>query len=195
MWRSLRLPAGLFSILGSLLISSSALAGLIELEAGVLYRTSRIDSDNYQESTSYTGSLSYYFWEMSAIEFSYTQGISKLSIKASESDPKQVYKTEYQMFGADFVFSFADRKAPLQPYIKVGGAQMTKKIFQETDAGGRILIGDSKGVVPSAGLGFKLKLTKTFSIKMGVDAWQNTSDDKDDVPIDYAGRAGIVWLF
>lgn len=43
----------------------------VELGANANYRRSAFDSNNYQELISYTGSISYYFMEMSAIELSY----------------------------------------------------------------------------------------------------------------------------
>jgi hypothetical protein len=42
----------------------------------------------------------------------------------------------------------------------------------------------------------KIRLTKTFSIKTGIDAWiTNLDGDEDEKTIDYAGRAGVAWLF
>lgn len=184
-----------------LLPSANSWAGLAELGVSANYRTSKINEDNYQESISYTGSISYYFWEMSALELSYTQGISKLSVKADPNEPALVYKTEFRLIGLDLVFTMAGRESTFQPFVKIGGAHITKKMVREAGSGGSqgaSEIDSVDGVVPSAGVGFKVLLSKSFAIKAGVDAWTSPMSDKDDdkdLTIDYAGRVGVSWMF
>lgn len=185
----------------TLLFSPLAHAGLMELELSVLYRTSSINEDNYTKSTSYTGGFSYYFGEMSAIEFTYTRGVSELSIKASDADPQTLFKSLFEMYGVDLVFTLAGRESAIQPYVKFGGAHISKEIVRVADGGsqGSDKVESPEGVVPSAGVGLKLRLSKAFTIKMGVDAWTSPlsedSDENDSIRIDFAGRAGIAWLF
>lgn len=184
-----------------ILITPSVYASLNEIGFTVNYRSSKIDEHNFQDSTSYTGSYSYYFGAMSAVELSYTKGLSRLSVKASESEPQVVYKTEFEMIGLDFVLTLAGREAALQPYIKVGGAHVKKLIQVEAGDGGSqgtVDAGEQSGMVPSAGLGVKILLNKNFSIKAGLDAWtspMNNNDDDKDLTIDYAARAGLSMVF
>lgn len=185
----------------TLLIPVTAQAGLTELELGVLVRSSTINEDNFQRSVSYKGSVSYYFWESSALELSYTQGTTTLSVRGSEIEPVTIYRTVFQLIGLDFVLSLADRKAAVQPYVKVGAVHMTRRILREADGGslGTDEIASQNAVVPSAGAGFKLLLSKSFALKFGVDAWTSPIEDdgsnSEDVTIDYAGRASITWIF
>lgn len=177
-------------------ITSDASAGLFEVSGAINYKSSRFDAANYQQSQSYTASVSYYFWEMSALELSYTDGLSELSAQAS-GDEQRVFKTQFKMAGLDVVFSFANRKAAVQPYIKVGAAHIQKDLFQENPLdGSRIKTGDGKGIVPSAGVGIKIKLTETFSIKIGGETWSNPQDPDSNEPViwDSAARAGLSWF-
>lgn len=174
----------------------SALAGFIELGASANYRSSGYDEDNYIQSLTYTASFSYYFWEMCAWELNYTTGYAKQSTRAS-SDPAATTTTvedNIEMISMDLVLSFAGRQDPFRPYIKFGGGYLTKERYRQVEGFDKDRISDQKGVVPSGGLGLAVNLTKEFSIKMGIDAWTSPLNE-DPVIVDYAGRAGIAWLF
>ena len=170
------------------------------------YRRTSIDENNFSESTSYTGSVSYYFWERSAFELSYTSGIGTLSSKANgvtELAQKQI--AQFSMTSLDLVLSLAGKDDPFQPYIKFGGGYVDKKIFKENELEGRQIIQTQSGIVPSAGAGLKIGLTQSLSLKLGIDAWTTPLDDtsvnsdgtgeKRKIQIDYAGRAGLSWMF
>lgn len=173
--------------------SAQAAAGFIELGVSGNYRKSSIDRDNYQESLSYTGSLTYYFWEMSALEFSYTNGVSNAVVKPP-NDIKTNTITGFELMGLDFILTLGDREAVLQPYVKIGGAYIKKKIIKRSPGLDDRDGGSSEGLVPSAGVGFKVKITKELSLKVGVDAW--TSPPKQQpVIVDFAGRVGLSWMF
>lgn len=173
--------------------STTIFAGFVELGTTANYRKSTIDADNFQESISYTGSISYYFLESSALEVSYTSGYSQIVVTPSGSN-KTITETEFALIGLDLVLSMGSKKDPFQPYMKIGGAHISKKFFREVPGFGKQKIGEQKGTVPSAGIGLKLRLTNTFSIKVGVDAWTSPLDE-EPVTVDYAGRAGLSWFF
>ena len=173
--------------------SAPSWAGFIEVGTTANYRRSTIDADNYQESISYTGSFSYYFFESSALELSYTSGYSQIVVTPPGAE-KIITETEFSMIGADIVLSMGSRKDSFQPYLKVGGAHITKTFFRGVEGQGKQKIGEQEGTVPSAGIGLKLRLTNTFSIKIGVDAWTSPLDE-DPVTVDFAGRAGLSWFF
>lgn len=190
----IRLKFFVFAILCGVMFSHSALA-FVELGANANYRRSAFDSNNYQELISYTGSISYYFMEMSALELSYTNGYSELSVKSmNPADSKYVSKTNFQLLALDLVISFAERDDFFQPYIKMGGGYLKKQEFEQVDNGDTNLASSSEGLVPSGGVGFRLLLTKGFAIKFGLDAW-TTPLHENPVVVDFAGYAGVSWLF
>ncbi len=167
---------------------------VIEVGATANYRKSVITEDNYQESESYTGSISYYFWEMSALELSYTRGAQRVVLKPSAQEAKFTITSTFYMAGADLVFTLGSRESAFQPYVKIGGAYIEKEIVREVEGGATTEIPGEFGVVPSAGLGFKIRLTKALSLKVGADAWTSPIKKGEDTTYDYAGRAGFSWF-
>lgn len=178
-----------------LFFAPKCFAGFTEIGLTANYRRSAIDNNNYQESISYTTSVSYYFWENSALELSYTDGYSLLSVKSSDAAEKRTTnETNFDLTGLDLVLSLASRQAPLQPYVKIGGAYMEKEVFRQNEGDAKESIARQVGLVPSGGLGFKIGLTHTLALKFGVDAWTSPLTVKPLI-VDYAGRAGFSWMF
>jgi hypothetical protein len=102
------------------------------------------------------------------------------------------------MYGLDLVFTFAGREAPVQPYVKMGAAQISKEFYRQVEGNEKTKIGSSDGTAPSTGIGCKILLTKTFSIKLSLEAWLGADEDIDNANsdnVDYAARAGLSWLF
>jgi outer membrane protein W len=175
--------------------SPLASAGFFELGGSINYRSSGYDKNNYIESLTYTASGSYYFWEMCAWELNFTKGGSKQVTKgAATIDPKTTVQDDIQMTSLDLVLSFAGRQDPFRPYVKFGGGYLTKERYRKINNDARERISSQDGIVPSGGVGLSLNITKEFSIKLGVDAWTSPLDE-DPLVIDYAGRAGVSWLF
>ncbi len=171
-----------------------AFAGVFEVSASANYRRSQINTLNFQESRSVTASVSYYFLEMSALEFSYTQGASTLRAQATEADLWVEYVNKFTLYGTDLVLTFAEKTSMIQPFVKIGAAHIVKDLVVKSETGGTTRTPSDPQTVPSAGVGFKIKITKTFSIKVGLDGWL-TNQGETDEKIDYAGRAGVSWLF
>lgn len=169
--------------------------GFVELGGSVNYRYSGYDPNNYVQSLSYTATLSYYFWEMCALELNYTTGYSKeVSQGPFVIDPKETIEDNIQLTSLDAIFTLADKDDFFRPYVKIGGGYLIKQRFLRVDDGEEDLIASQKGVVPSGGFGFAVSLTKELNVKLGLDAWTSPLNVKP-VIVDYAGRAGISWIF
>jgi hypothetical protein len=190
---------GLLVLTFAILTSVEAYAGFIELGVSGTYKRTNISTDSFDESRSLTGSMSYLFDDMSAVEFSYTGGESKRYIGSTSGNGHTTQLT-YRMAGVDFVLNFGARDAMLRPYIKLGVAHIFEKRLSETFDGfppsqqpeDKV---DTNETVPSAGIGFKLMLTKSLAFKFGVEAWTSRSFESKPRQIDYAGRAGLSWIF
>lgn len=188
----------LFSLLFSLLTSSAAQAGFIEVGASGSYRKQNVGIDIFSESYSITGSISYLFDEMSAIELSYTEGFGRTVVGATTAGATKELVSSATMASLDFVYTFGDKGAMLRPYLKAGAGYLLKKEITEVIVGfPNRTYNEDTGFVPSAGVGFRLALTQTLSLKIGVDGWSSQPIGKENrnSKIDYAGRAGISWLF
>jgi outer membrane protein W len=174
--------------------------GYFEVGASGNYRKSNIDQNAYDESGSLTGSMSYYLNEASAIELSYTDGQNKRAIGETQANG-HVTRMFYKTLGMDFVYTLGPREATFRPYLKAGANYILQKriVDQYRDNNGNLyeanIFEDEPGLVPSAGLGFRLGLTERLSLKMGVDAWTSRATNRGTVTVDYIGRTGLSVLF
>ena len=178
-----------------LLNTSAAFAGFVEVGASANYRASNYDKHNYVQSTSYTGSLSYYFFAMCAVEFNYTNGYSKQVSKGLSITDAMTKIEDVSIFTSmDLVLSLAAREDFLRPYLKLGGGYLVKDRYRRIDFDDKVRLSRQEGLVPSAGLGLAIGVTSNLNLKFGVDAWTSPLNFKPRV-IDYAGRAGVSWIF
>jgi hypothetical protein len=173
-----------------LLFSMVSRAGFVEIGASGQYRSSYVNEFNYSRTQALTASLAYYFWEMSAIEFSYTNGVNQTFGKTA-NDENFIATTTFELAGADLILSLAGRQAPFRPYFKVGASYQRKKItFEQTYF--PTYTREIYGWAPTVGAGFKLMVTQSLSLKIGCDAWASPEETNR---FDFAASAGFSWLF
>ncbi len=140
-------------LLLALALPQAVNAGVFEVGASANYRSSKYNDDNYVQSLTYTGSFSYYFWEMCAWEINYTTGTSKQVTKGSgDSDPRTTIEDNIDLVSLDLVLSFAGRQDPFRPYIKIGGGYLIKERFRQIDDDDKEKISEQKGTVPAVEL-------------------------------------------
>ncbi len=182
-------------IILSVIVSTTIPAHALYTELGLSYgrKTTTFDENNSFDSESITGSLSLYFLERLALELSYTDARGLRQEKASASDAQRTTTQKSQIMGADLILVFADKKALFQPYIKGGGAQISR--YQEVKIQGQdtFTIEPEKATVPSYGAGLKIQLTETFGVKLSYDVWKTPIGgglQTDDTAV----RAGITWV-
>lgn len=160
----------------------------MELGVSGSYRKTSYDKKNYYEYKSVTGSVAYYFWEMSALEFSYTRATTE------EKKTDYVSRSFIEMYGMDFIFSMASRESLFQPYVKFGAAYQQKESSYKFTTHDAVELDPIKGIAPSAGLGFKLIFAGNFALKCGLDVWSSPISSSEST-FDYAARAGLSWIF
>lgn len=170
-------------------------ASALYTELGLSYgrKTTSFDKNNTYDSESMTGSLSLYFLERLALELSYTDALGIREEKASGSDPRRTTTQKSQIMGADLILMFADRKALLQPYIKGGGAQISR--YQEVKIEGygqTSTIEPETATVPSYGAGLKIQLSEGLGIKLSYDVWKTPIGEGMQTD-DSSMRVGITW--
>jgi hypothetical protein len=151
----------------------------------------------YDENAAYTASFAYYFREMTAIEFSYSQGKNTRFIPSSTITSTTTHR--YSLYGADLVFTFGKRSDTFIPYIKAGVAYFAKKsIDYEYVNNGTPeepqTVEINSTVVPSAGFGMQFRLTQRLSFKAGLEFWTSGAINKDVEDFDWAARMGISWF-
>ncbi len=169
--------------------SINSYAGYFEFSVTNNFRSSRIDENNFTKTNSLTGSVSYYFMEMSALELSYTEGTTEQTVKQLNQDPEK-YIFQFRHYGLDFVFSLASRQSSFQPYVKAGAAYVERSLFSKKENFPRVLEAETEPEwLPSVGIGFKFKLTKNLAFKAGIDAWGD--EDQNIKDWDNAARIGV----
>lgn len=162
-------------------------AGLFELGTSVSYRKTNFDATRSSAIQTTTGSLAYYFWGLSALQFSYTYGT------ANQIQPEYTAYQIIQQIGMNLLITMASRESSFRPYLKVGGAYTEKKLRYNIP-NFEPLRSEMYGVTPTGGIGFKLMIGKRFAIKAGVDV--TTSPINDDVfTFDLEATGGISILF
>lgn len=179
----------------SLVAFTTVPAHALYTELGLSYgrKTTTFDENNAFDSESVTGSISLYFLERMALELSYTDALGLRREKASASDAKRTTTQKSQIMGADLILTFADKKSLFQPYIKGGGAQISR--YQEVKIEGQdtFTIEPETATVPSYGAGLKIQMTETFGLKFSYDVWKTPIGgglQTDDTSI----RAGVTWI-
>jgi hypothetical protein len=137
--------------------------------------------------------LAYFFWQSEALELSYTDGTSTSVVQPTGGTlTKTVWSL--QLTGLDLIINLLGPGNAIQPFMKLGGAYLNKSVTEQSPNSTTPTIPHQIGIVPSAGFGFRINVTQQFGIKLGVDAW-TTPLNTHPVIIDYAGRAGLSWLF
>lgn len=171
-----------------LFASANASAGYFEVSASGSYRKSSMDETTYQVYRSGTASVAYYFWELSALEISYTKS------RTDTTDPRYEQRLYATFYGADLVFTLATKQSLFQPYIKVGAAYIDKNGTYKLANANVSKLPEVSGWAPSGGVGLKIILGQHVAIKAGVDAWSSPINE-DNTNYDYAGKLGISFIF
>jgi outer membrane protein W len=184
----------------SLFYAVPARAGFVEIGISGSVKKTTIDTNAYDQSQALTGSFTYYLDESSALELSYTDGVSKRAI--AEGQPNgHVTSMFYSVIGLDFIYTLGDREAPFRPYLKAGANYILEKriVDQYRGPDGNLFdpttVKENPSLVPSAGVGMKISLTKNLSLKAGVDIWSSGPINQKPLTFDYAGRAGVSLMF
>ncbi|MES2962258.1 MAG: OmpA family protein [Bdellovibrionota bacterium] len=174
-------------------------AGMFEIGASGSYRRSVIDVESFDESSSVTGSLSYYFSDATALELSYTDGRNR-RVLAQTATISHVTNMYYKTVGLDLVYTAGAQGGVFRPYIKVGAQHILEKriVDQYVDPTNgnwnTRTTEDPPATVPSAGAGFKIAITQALSLKAGVDAWTSRPLAQEPRTIDYMARIGLSWF-
>lgn len=180
-----------------LILFSHIAQSVIEIGVSGNYRRTHIDNKSHDLYHAWSGSISYYLNEASAIELTYSSGENRRSL--SSGDPNgHLTRLSYSLIGIDFVYTFGERSSVFRPYVKAGTNYIIQKKISDQfwDAAGNPFPESSAeeqpGFVPSLGLGFRLLLTNRLSLRFGADAWISRTDSTSTSNlVDHAFRLGL----
>lgn len=179
-------------LLVAVTVSETTYALVTEVSVSYNRKKTSFDQLNYVETESSTASLSFYIAERIALELSYTSGLALREESVTGLQQTIVQRT--QVADGNIIFVFADKKAFMQPYIKGGVAQITRKQEVKINSLDTYVLEPETALAPSYGIGTKFQLTDSFGIKLSYDVWQTPIGDgiKSD---DNFVRAGVTWMF
>lgn len=170
---------------------SNAMAVATEIGVNYNYKKTFFDEANNSEQQAVQSSVSFYFWERLALEFSYTNGLFVQNEKRPNTlGAVQGKTTVYtDAYGTELILVFADRQAAFQPYIKGGATYIKRKQVNQDDSNNPWEISYT-GLSPSYGVGVRFKINENLGFRTGFDVIQAPSvgETKYD---EYTGRFGL----
>ncbi len=174
-------------------------AAVIEVSGMIAY--SKADfADGYKSmQRRYTSSVNFKFTSVSALEFEYTDSVTKVSYPTNVGTLLPYYTTEAitykdKIYSFNWVQNLVSSKWILQPYLVVGGGRMTRKYskeYPEFNLGERVTQNVTTGV---GGAGLRLFLTRNMAVKGEVKTYVpdfRFSKWKENQMF----SAGLSWLF
>lgn len=174
-----------------LFLSLNSFALVTEIGLSYGYTKKTFNANNYYQTDSKTGSLSFYFLDRLALETSYTD--SFYESQEADSNSTRTVQQRTTVIDSSLIFVLLDNKKNfVQPYVKGGAAYIKKQQKVRYLNSSTIEIPESTGWAPSYGAGLKIFLSERFSIKISYDVWQTPLSDgtKSD---DTALKAGLSW--
>lgn len=183
----------------TLFLSLPSFAFLTELSVSYAQKKTYFNAQNFNNTESSTGSVSFYFMEKLAVELSYTDAsvLREETIFNGTGFQQQVSLQKIVVAGSDLIVMLSDKKSMFQPYVKGGIAQI-KKTFTTKNAS--VFVFDAppiNSVSPSYGAGLKVQITEAFGLKFSYDAWRTETKDNSgntSTVEDGSVRAGITWI-
>lgn len=162
------------------------------------YKKVTFDAKNTSESQGTTLSVSFYLWDRIALETAYTNSLfvkkeSEVATVGSTQTRTVTQKSDIYELNLQYLI-IPDRKAVFQPYLKAGAAYVNKKQNIQIDGDFPFEVRPEPGLGPSVGVGAKIFLTDSLSLRLSYDIVR-TPIDKSTTADDASGRAGISWMF
>lgn len=176
-------------------IVSPAHSFIAELSLSYNYLKRSFDELNWFANQASTAGISFYLGEKVALEFSYTNGLYvKKERESSLSLTAQRTTTQYtNSYDTSLIFLFATRKDIVQPYVKLGGAYISRRQEIQSDGDIPYSIAPQDSVAPSFGGGIRVMIGEKFAIRFAVDGVETPIDASNRV-YDINGRVGLTWV-
>lgn len=194
-------------VLLSLLLLSSVSFAVVELSGSAGYDRQVFgdNRDNKYTQTTYSGSVAFYFWGLTAIEFNYYQDDDLVRYDEDRTVNgitilEQIDRTRTTVFGVGIRQAFATSKAFLQPVVSVGYAKQFRdsEVEYRTDnAGSEVVevfsIEDSRQDSVFGSFTLRFRVTKRLTLNASVKTvfkYFETDEARDNVRY----LAGFSWF-
>lgn len=140
-------------------VGNEAVAGLIEVSAGLSFSQNMYSDVDYNWSRRWGASLGYYVSDITEFELSFQDNVDRTVMA-----PYQDTTFHDQVVGLNVIQYLAGKNFAVQPYVKLGIGQLNR------EASGTDVLGGTPPTVYDSvtgiiGAGLKIYLTKTFGIR------------------------------
>jgi hypothetical protein len=189
----------LLLLLAGFLVSAHAYAAQVELSGMVAYSKSNFNDGYDSMQRRYTGSISFKFTAVSAIELEYSDSISKTSYLTNVGSQlpyytRVAYTYRDKVYSVNWVQNLVPSKWIIQPYVLVGYGRMQRKASEAYPE-----IGYNHSVTQNVGSGtggggLRIFLTKNMAIKFEARTYVPNFNFKKWKE-NQMTSAGISWTF
>lgn len=148
----------------------NAFAAAVDISAMLAYSKSDFADGYKSEQRRYTGSAALKFTPVSALEFEYTESVTKISYNTTlgqllKVSTREALTYEDQIYSFNWVQNLVSSKWILQPYVVVGGGRMTRKVTDELPEYAYRVVTTENVTTGTAGVGLRFFLTRAMAIK------------------------------
>jgi len=182
-----------------LFLPITADAAAVEISGMLAY--SKADfADGYKSvQRRYTASIDFKFTSVSALQFEYTDSVTKVSYLTNVGSLLSYYTQEAityrdKIYSFNWVQNLVPSKWILQPYFLIGGGRLVRRYSKEYPEFGLSTVVTQNKVTGVGGLGLRLFLTKKMAIKSEIKTYVpdfRFSKWKENQML----SVGLSWLF
>lgn len=140
--------------------ASTAQADYWEVSSGFSYSRSQYSGGSYAWSRRLGGSIGYNFSDSSTLEVAAQRSRERNHYEGFEDSTY-----EDQVISVNMVWNILDKKATLQPYIKVGAGQLVRNASISNSAG-QSQLQELQQLTGVLGGGFRLYITKATALRV-----------------------------
>lgn len=140
--------------------TSAAKADYWELSSGLSYSRSQYSGGSYAWNRRLGGSIGYNFTDSSTLEIAAQKSYERNHYEGFEDSTY-----EDQVVSMNMVWNILDKKATIQPYIKVGVGQLVRNA-SISNSSGQSQLQELQQLTGVLGAGFRLYITKATALRV-----------------------------
>ena len=143
---------------------------MVEISGMLAYSTSDFDDGYHSLQRRYTAQLDFKFTPVSALEFEYTDSITKISYPTTLGGylllpTRQATTYKDKIYSFNWVQNIVPSKWILQPYFVIGGGRMTRVVTVELPDIPYRQESSQNVTTGTGGLGVRLFFTRSMAVK------------------------------
>lgn len=177
----------------------AAKAAQVETSAMIAYSKSNFNDGYSSMQRRYTGTIAFKFTAISALEFEYSDSVSKVSYLTDigtklPSYTRLAYTYKDKVYSFNWVQNLVPSKWIIQPYLVLGGGKMQRRATEELPELGYSRTVTQNVTSGTGGAGLRIFLTRNMAIKLEARTYVPNFNFKKWKE-NQMTSAGLSWLF